>query len=219
MNLQHALGASWICCAGLVFTIAGFGHPTEYIPPAFSIYGPQVQPLIDRSMLVMCHSSPANLLYRWPSGLIANEAVLDMAGYAVPAPAACNAFQACNVIQGCIPGDIQHSLWSRQPPLSPHFTGTLYLSEKVWLGVQGLRNVLDAAAAYSDMRIYRHKAVEFGAAAASVQHAESGGPSQYAPQASPQQDIFQNELVKISPVIISYPRHQVSRAHAAACRV
>ena len=30
------------CHAGLVFTMAGFGHPTEHIPPAFNIFGPQV---------------------------------------------------------------------------------------------------------------------------------------------------------------------------------
>ena len=31
-----------VCSAGLVFTMAGFGHPTEHIPPAFNIFGPQV---------------------------------------------------------------------------------------------------------------------------------------------------------------------------------
>ena len=81
------------------------------------------------------------------------------------------------------------------------------------LVLQGLQKVLDAAASYSDMRIYRHKAVEFqGPAASAAQPAGSAAQasaSQPAPQGPHEGDVFENELVKITPVILSYPRPQV----------
>ena len=73
--------------------------------------------------------------------------------------------------------------------------------------------MLDAAASYSDTRIYRHKAVEIpGPAAGTSADAQAAEMSptaqaQNSPEVPP--GVFQNGLVKITPVILSYDRHQV----------